>query len=451
MKYNKLFLIGTLGLALCCGAMQSCGHSANSSEHSEEAHEHSEGEDENGHSEGEQEFAEITEKQMQTVGIVVAPLEYKALDESIRANGSLVLPKSHKAQISALYGGQIKRLLVHSGDKVRKGQAVAYISSPELIQLQEDYWTTKASKDIAKADFDRQSELKKSGGSSEKKYLSARSEYRSQEARLKALDTKLRLAGLNPLAMKEGAVQSIVALRSPLSGVIASVNSPIGAYIDASSPIAEVVDNRGLHLELNVYEQDLSKIRLGQTIHFTLTNAPRKEYDAEVYSIGSSFSQDSHTILVHCHLKKIEENFIDGMNITGLVSAGGGEALPVLPEEAIVHNDGKDYAYMLVSAEEVEHSEESLEHKEGETHQHEEAEHQHKEDEAHKHEEDEHKTHEAEEGVLHFKAVELVRGTTELGFTAVHFVGKVPRNARFVHQGAFFVAAELSEPAGHHH
>ncbi len=444
MKYNKLFLIGTLGLALCCGAMQSCGEANSNKDHSSEAHDHSEGEDKDGHGEGEKKFAEITEKQMQTVGIVVAPLEYKALDESIRANGSLVLPKSHKAEISAIYGGQIKRLLVHSGDKVKQGQAIAYISSPELIQLQEDYWTTKASLEIAKADFDRQNKLKKSGGSSEKKFLSAKSEYLSQDARLRALSSKLRLAGLNPQGMKEGVVQATIALRSPLSGVIATVNTSIGAYVDASSPIAEVVDNSGLHLELNVYEQDLSKIRLGQTIHFTLTNAPRKEYDAEVYSIGSSFSQDSHTILVHCHLKKIEENFIDGMNITGLVSAGGGEALPVLPEEAIVHNDGKDYAYMLVSAEEVEHSRESFEHKEEEAHKHEAG-------EVHKHEEDEHKAHEVEEGVLHFKAIELVRGTTELGFTAVHFIGKVPQDAQFVQRGAFFVAAELSEPAGHNH
>ncbi len=441
MKYNKLFLIGTLGLALCCGSMQSCGHSANSSEHSEKVHDDSEGEDEDGHGEGEKEFAEITQKQMQTVGIVVAPLEYKALDESIRANGSLVLPKSYKAQISALYGGQIKRLLVHSGDKVKKGQVVAYISSPEVIQLQEEYWRAKTSLDLAKSDFERQTKLKQSGGSSEKKYLSAKGEYISLNARLKSLSTKLSLVGLNPKTMQDGAVQSTIALRSPLSGVISAVNSSIGVYLDASSPLAEVIDNSGLHLELNVYEQDLSKVRLGQTIHFTLTNAPRREYDAKVYSIGASFSQDSHTILVHCHLDRIEPNFIDGMNITGLVSAGGGKPLPVLPEEAIVHNDGKDYAYMFVPAEEVEHTEESSEHKEAEAHQHEEDEHKHKEE----------KKHKAEEGILHFKAVELVRGTTELGFTAVHFIGDIPKDARFVQRGAFFVAAELSEPAGHHH
>ncbi len=446
MKYNKSIIISVLALALCGGALQSCEQSKGNKEHSEEAHGHSEGEDEHGHSEGEKDFAEISKKQMQTVGIEVASLEYKALDESIRANGSLSLPKSHKAEVSAVFGGQIKQLLVHSGDKVKRGQTIAYISSPEVIQLQEDYWRAKASSEIAKADYERQETLKKNGGSSEKKFLTAKAEYTSQASRLRALGSKLRLVGINPKNYKEGTIVERLALPSPLTGVIAKVNASVGSFLEASSPLAEVVDNSGLHLELNIYEQDLSKIRLGQTIHFTLTNDPRKEYDATVYSIGSSFEQDSHTIVVHCRLAKVEENFIDGMNITGLVSAGGAEALPVLPEEAIVHNDGKDYAYMLVSEEEAEGSELGHNHEEGEEHSHSEAEHQHKEQQ---HSEGE--KHQDEQEQFYFKPVEVVRGTTELGFTAVHFLTKVPKDAQFVQRGAFFVAAELSEPAGHHH
>jgi len=38
-----------------------------------------------------------------------------------------------------------------------------------------------------------------------------------------------------------------------------------------------------------VYEKDLSKLKEDQTIHFTLTNNPGKEYDAQINSPGSSF------------------------------------------------------------------------------------------------------------------------------------------------------------------
>ncbi len=441
-------------MSLCGGALQSCGQSLDSKGHSENTDAHAEGEDEHGHEEGEKEFAEITSKQMQTVGIEVATLEYKALDESIRANGSLSLPKSHKAAISPVFAGQIKEVLIHSGDKVKKGQIVAYLSSPELIQLQEDYWRAKAELELDKADYERQETLKKSGGSSEKKFLAAKAEYQGAVSRLKALSSKLALAGINLSRSVEGTIIEQTALRSPISGVVANVQASIGSFLEVSSPLAEVVDNSGLHLELNIYEQDLAKISLGQTIHFTLTNDPRKEYDATVYSIGSSFEEDSHTIVVHCRLAKVEANFIDGMNITGLVSAGGSKVLPVLPEEAIVHNDGKDFAYMQVSEEEAEKAEGEHKHEDGDDHEHADGEHEQDSDDHDCSTEQKHehgKTDGDKEEVYYFKAVELVRGTTELGYTAVHFIGKVNKDAKFANKGAFFIAAELSEPAGHHH
>src|SRR5690606_40669241 len=61
-----------------------------------------------------------------------------------------------------------------------------------------------------------------------------------------------------------------------------------------SSPIAEIVDNSQLHLDLQVFEQDLPKIKVGQLITFAITNNPAVNYSAKVYNIGSSF-QDARS------------------------------------------------------------------------------------------------------------------------------------------------------------
>ena len=63
----------------------------------------------------------------------------------------------------------------------------------------------------------------------------------------------------------------------------------IGSYVDANSPIAEIVDNSQLHLDLYVYEKRFAKLKVGQTIHFTLTNNAGNEYDADVYAISNTF------------------------------------------------------------------------------------------------------------------------------------------------------------------
>ncbi len=414
MKYNKQYIIGSLALLLSLGSM-SCEDHNHKGEHSHgesDKHEQTDAEHE------EKEVAEISLKQMQAVGIEVAPLAYKALDETIRANGHLRLPNSHKTLVSSVYGGVLKELFVHSGDKVKKGQVIAYIYAPELLQLQEEYWSAKAERKQAKLDYQRQKTLAKEGASSQKTLQTAEALDRQTKIRLASVLAKLELAGISAKSLQKGKLISRIPLYASASGVVSATHQAIGSILEANSIVAEIIDRSGLHLELNVYEQDLPKLSVGQTIHYRLTNNANKEYDAHIYSIGSSFEEDSHTIVVHCKLDKVDETFIDGMSITGLISVGAKEQSPVLPEEAIVHKDGKDFIFMQVADDDEEEEGEEV-HNEGEH--------------------------------FHFKAVEVIRGISNLGFTAIQPVQEIDLTANFVQKGAFFIAAELQEPAGHHH
>ena len=83
-------------------------------------------------------------------------------------------------------------------------------------------------------------------------------------------------------------------------------------------------------------------LKVGQTIHFTLTNNPTTENDAIVFSIGNAFENDSKTIPVHCNVKGNKTGLIDGMNITGIVSLNN-VTTPAVPTDAIVEADGKYY------------------------------------------------------------------------------------------------------------
>lgn len=86
-------------------------------------------------------------------------------------------------------------------------------------------------------------------------------------------------------------------------------------------------------------------MRIGQIVHFKLTNNPETEYDAKVYSIGSSFENESKTIAVHCTVIGNKTGLIDGMNITGVVSPDH-STTPAIPTEAIVEADGKFYVFI---------------------------------------------------------------------------------------------------------
>jgi multidrug efflux pump subunit AcrA (membrane-fusion protein) len=233
--------------------------------------------------------------------------------------------------------------------------------------------------------------------------------------------------GINPGSVSNGNLKSALVVTSPLNGTVSNVFAKIGSYADVSSPVIEIVDNSSLHLDLQVFEKDLPQVKVGQTIHFTITNNPSTKYDATVFSIGSSFENDSKTIAVHCRVNGNKKGLIDGMNITGIVSLSN-VTTPAVPNDAIVNADGKYYIFVQTDKKAEEHHEEGEEEgsqKEGEEKKH--------------------------KNSKNFEKVEVLKGVSDMGYTAVTFVNEIPANAKIVTKGAFFVNAKLSNTGGHEH
>jgi cobalt-zinc-cadmium efflux system membrane fusion protein len=378
------------------------------------------------------------------VGITFGNIENKELTATIKANGNLKVPNNNKANATSLYGGVIKTLNVQIGSFVKKGQTIATIANPQFIQLQEEYLSTGSKITFAEQEVARQKELNEGNAGAKKNLQSATADLNSLRTRRASLQQQIQLMGINPNNVSNGNLQSMLVVSSPISGTVSNVFAKIGSYVDVSSPVAEIVDNGSLHLDLNVFEKDLPMLKVGQTIHFTLTNNPTTEYDAVVYSIGTAFESDSKTIPVHCNVKGNKTGLIDGMNITAIVSLNNVTS-PAVPTEAIVEADGKYYIFIKTNKEPEEHHEEEGADEHG--HEHgstaEADEHKHKEDETHNVE---------KETMTNFEKIEVVKGFSNMGYTAVTFVTDIPAGAKIVTKGAFFVNAKLTNKGeGHSH
>ena len=372
-------------------------------------------------------IATLTEEQIKTVGIQLGVIEQKELTATIRANGLLKVPNNNKANATSLYGGVIKTLNVQIGDYVKKGQVIATIANPQFIQLQEEYLSTASRITFAEQELSRQKELFEGNAGAKKNLQSATAELNSLRTRRASLQQQIQLMGINPGSVSNGNLKSTLVVTSPLNGTVSNVFAKIGSYADVSSPVIEIVDNSSLHLDLQVFEKDLPQVKVGQTIHFTITNNPSTEYDATVFSIGSSFENDSKTIAVHCRVNGNKKGLIDGMNITGIVSLSN-VTTPAVPNDAIVNADGKYYIFVQTDKKAEEHHEEGEEEgsqKEGEEKKH--------------------------KNSKNFEKVEVLKGVSDMGYTAVTFVNEIPANAKIVTKGAFFVNAKLSNTGGHEH
>ena len=247
--------------------------------------------------------AMLTAEQMKSIKIELGSIEKKQLTASLKANGILKVPNQNKANATASLGGVIKSILVQTGNTVSKGQIIATITNNSFITLQEEFLSVSSKAELAQLEFNRQKELQQGNATALKNLQSAEAELKTLKARRASLKKQLELIGINTETLTSDNIQSAVSITSPISGAISNVMVNIGSYVDANNPIAEIVDNSQLHLDLYVYEKDLQKLKVGQTIHFTLTNNPGKEYDADIYAISNTFEPNTKAVAVHAMVK----------------------------------------------------------------------------------------------------------------------------------------------------
>jgi RND family efflux transporter MFP subunit len=380
--------------------------------------------------------ATLTAGQMKSIKIELGGIEKKQLTASLKANGILKVPNQNKANATASLGGVIKSILVQTGNTVNNGQVIATITNNSFITLQEEFLSISSKAELAQLEFARQKELQQGNATALKNLQSAEAELNTLKAKKASLQKQLELIGINAQKLTSENIQSSVSITSPISGAISNVMVNIGSYVDANNPIAEIVDNSQLHLDLYVYEKDLQKLKVGQTIHFTLTNNPGKEYDADVYAISNTFEQNTKAVAVHAMVKGNKQGLIDGMSITALVSLENA-TVDAVPTGAIVNHEGQDYIFIISDA----HKEEEH-HSETET-----AEHKHDEH-GHQHSEKEEPAHN-EEGTT-FEKIPIRKGTTDIGYSEITLLKEIPANSKVVVNGAFFILAKMTNQGEAH-
>ena len=360
-----------------------------------------EAEEEHHHEEGN--TTTLTQTQIKTVDIRLGHIEQKALTATLKANGVLSVPADSQAKVSTIYTGIIQSVKVEIGTYVHKGQVIATISNPDFLQQQQRLLTVNSQIELAQQELDRQQILYEGNAGTGKNLQAATTQLRTLRTEKAALEEQIRLMGLNPKTLTNEGMQSTLAVVAPISGNISAVYTNNGAYVDASTPIVEIIDNSSLHLHLQVYERDLPYIKVGQQVHFNPTNNTSVEYDAQVYNIAASFENESKSIIVHCHVEGDKQGLISGMNVTGVISLDK-ETAPAVPNDAIVEDSGKSYIFVITHTDDKETT---------------------------------------------FEKIEVAKGASESGYTAIAPVKPIAPEQTIATKGAFFINATLVNSGEH--
>ena len=218
------------------------------------------------------------------------------------------------------------------------------VEDQQYIQLQEDYLLAKAKIGYAKSEFERQKELNRSKASSDKVYQQAQSEYNSLSVMVQSYGEKLKFAGINPNNVSTKNISKSINIYSPISGYVSKVNVNIGKYVNPSDVLFEIVNPSDIHLALTVFEKDIDKLAIGQSVvAYTNTN-PEKKYYCKIILIGKDFSENRSTEM-HCHFTNFDKALLPGMYMNAEIELKSQQS-NVLPSEAIVSYENKNYIFV---------------------------------------------------------------------------------------------------------
>lgn len=385
----------------------------------------------------------LNELQRGALNLQLGNFQMRNLTTLVKTNGQLEVPPSASADVTAIIGGNVKEIKVFHGDKVNKGQVLAVLEHPDYIIIQEEFAGTANKLEFLEQEYARQKELFENNVGAGKDFQQVKSEYNTAKSRYEGLKSRLQLLNLSPEKVKDGSISSTISIPSPISGFVNDVNIKLGTYVDAKDRLLSITDNREIHADFMVYENDVYLLKNGQKIDLTVSNLPGEELSATIFAIGKEFEPNTRAVHIHATLDKNPGNLIPGMYVSGHIHTDKNNTR-TLPNDAVVAEGTKSYIFILdESVETVEHEghgdEAVAEKEEGQAH---EAEEDHAGEAGH---EDEEGGHE-----MAFRMLEVITGKQEGGYTEIKLISPLPDDTQIVLNAAYYMLADMKKEETEH-
>ena len=229
--------------------------------------------------------------------------------QNIKSSDTLVLPGMLQAYVAAsIYArvpGYLKSWNVDIGTKVRAGQVLAEIDTPELdqqlAQAEANLDTSRANFKLAELTARRWQSLLKNDSVSQ------------QETDEKIGDANAKnsiMLGMQANVDRLRAMQSFKRVTAPFSGVVTSRKTDIGDLINGGSQTGKelftVADVHKLRLYVNTPQNYVSRIRTGMVAKVEVATHPGESFAARVVSDSRSVNEASGTLLVQLEMENAD-------------------------------------------------------------------------------------------------------------------------------------------------
>ena len=199
--------------------------------------------------------------------------------------------------VGAQVSGQIKELYVKVGDRVKAGDKIAQIDSIKqqntldqqlaaLDILEAKLNSAKISVDIALKQYEREQNLAKQNATSQESLENAKDTYSLKLASLKEIEAQIKQTGIEIDTARTNL--GYTDIRAPFDGVVVSVPVEVGQTINANQTaptLVNIADLTKMEIRLQVSEGDVSNIKVGNKVEYSILSNNSKKYTAYISSI----------------------------------------------------------------------------------------------------------------------------------------------------------------------
>jgi len=287
---------------------------------------------------------------MKRAGIVVAPVTSGSGTALLRLPG-VVEPNAYKQVIvTPIVGGRVTRVLVELGQSVRRGQPMAEIFSPDLAEAETRFVSARAELEAHERELQRTQKLAEIGAASRQELEML---HAAHTAKLTALDSaraRLELLGLSAPSINSLGpgkdLSAITTVPAPIAGIVTERAANAGLNVDTAAKLFTVVDLSTVWVVADVYETDLSRVRVGTPATVTTKAFPDVALSGRVSYIDPQVHPETRTVKVRVEVPNARQELRLGMFADVSIETAGDASTTRIPRAAVQHVGDRTVVYV---------------------------------------------------------------------------------------------------------
>lgn len=289
----------------------------------------------------------LTPAVIEAAGVKTAAATADILPATVELTGELATDPDRSASLAARVAGRIVEVKVKEGERVKAGQLVAMLESPELARARATLTSAQARARSAALNARRLESLEQKALAAGQEATAARSEAEALEAEVAA--ARQTLAAFGPgAAQAQGAVARL-ALRAPLAGYVLARDAVPGQTVGAEHVVAVIGDLTHLYFLGRLFEKDLARVKVGARAEVRLNAYPAEVFEGRIETIGRQLDPAARTVIA----RVLVQNRNDLLKV-GLFGAArvvteqaSGQRRVAVPLTAVTKLADKDVVFVL--------------------------------------------------------------------------------------------------------